>query len=248
MKKILLFFMLQVLGSQHLSAVTTLSSGHVDIFEVHYDSAVDPPEFSLHVHDHDTGGHFEPADVILRVNENTLFASPAGLTSILGASAYILPSTQESDMLYGGVSADGPAGIFKNNRFSVRMISAGPGNPGNFVMYRFSGGGTLQVGLQAIGSILSVSEFTIPIGGHEHWNWGFSAPGVYTYEFQGLGVKNADLSVLETPVELFTFQVIPEPSTGTLLWLGWVGLGRFRKRNNSKPLGPHPRRSSGIGG
>lgn len=68
-------------------------------------------------------------------------------------------------MLYGGVSADGPAGIFKNNRFSVRMISADPGNPGNFVMYRFSGGGTLQVGLQAVGSILSVSEFTIPIGG-----------------------------------------------------------------------------------
>jgi len=230
MKKALLFFMLPALGIHHLPAVTTLSSGHVDIFELHYDTAVHPVEFSLHVHDHDTGGHFEPADVILQVNENTLFSSPAGLTSILGASAYILPSTQESDMLYGGVSADGPTGIFQNDRFSIRMISAGAGNPGSFVMYRFSGGGALQVGLQTIGSTLSVPEFTMPIGGHEHWNWGFSAPGVYTFEFQGLGVKKADLSILDTPVELFTFRVIPEPSTGTLLVLGGVGLGVFRIR------------------
>lgn len=235
MKKAFWLFILVGWGVHPSPAVTTFSSGHVDIFEVHYDSAVDPVEFSLHVHDHETGDHFAPADVILQVNESTLFSSPAGLASILGASAYILPSSQESDMLYGGVSADGPTGIFQNNRFSVRMISAGSANPGNFVMYRFTGGGALQVGLQAIGSTLAVSEFSIPMGGHEHWNWGFSAPGVYTFEFQGLGVKNADLSILDTPVELFTFQVIPEPSPGTLLVLGGVGLGRFRRKKNGVP-------------
>ncbi len=230
MKKALLFFMLPALGIQPLLAVTTLSSGHVDIFEVHYDSSVDPVEFALHVHDHDTGGHFEPADVILQVNENTLFSSPSGLASVLGASAYILPSIQEADMLYGGVSAEGPIGVFQNNRFSIRMISAGLGNPGNFVMYRFSGGGALQVGLQALGSSLSVSEFTTPIGGHEHWNWGFSAPGVYTFEFQGVAVKNVDLTVWETPREIFTFHVIPEPSSGVLLVVGGAVLASVRRQ------------------
>lgn len=230
MKTALLLFVLAVLGIQPSTAVTTLSSGHVDIFEVHYDSAVDPVEFALHVHDHDTGAHFEPADVILQVNENTLFGSPAGLSSVLGASAYILPSTQEADMLYGGVSAEGPIGVFQNNRFSIRMISAGLGNPGNFVMYRFSGGGALQVGLQALGSSLSVSEFRTPIGGHEHWNWGFSAPGVYTFEFQGVAVKNVDLSVWETPREIFTFHVIPEPSSGVLLVLGGAVLAAVRRQ------------------
>ena len=234
MKKTLLFFILPALGIQHLSAVTTLSSGHVDIFEVHYDSAFDPAKLSLHVHDHDTGGHFEPADVILQVNENTLFSSPDGLAPVLGAAAYILPSSQESDMLYGGVSADAPSGIFQNNRFSVRMTFSGSENPGNFVMYRFSGSGGLQVGLQAMGDSLSVSEFTIPVGGHEHWNWGFSAPGVYTFGFQGLGIRNSDLSVLDTPVEVFTFLVIPEPSVDSLLMLGLVGWSRFRGRN-TKP-------------
>ena len=230
MKILFLFFMLQVLGNQHLSAVTTLSSGHVDIFEVHYDSAVDPAEFALHVHDHDTGGHLEPANVILQVNESSYFSSPGALSGVLGSSAYILPASQEPDMLYGGVSAIGPAGVFQSNRITIRMVSAGSLNPGNFVLYRFDGSGNLQIGLQARGAGVEIRQFTVPVGGHEHWNWGFSAPGVYTYEFQGVGVKNTNLSVLETPVELFTFQVIPEPSTGTLLLLGWVGLGRFRKR------------------
>jgi hypothetical protein len=65
-------------------AVTTLSDGHIDVFELHYDSSVSPTEFALHIHDHGSEAHFEPADVILQVNESSYFASPAGLISILG--------------------------------------------------------------------------------------------------------------------------------------------------------------------
>ena len=219
-----------LLGVATASAVTTLSDGHIDIFEVHYDSSVVPTEFALHIHDHVTETHFEAADVILQVNESSYFGSPAGLVPVLGAAAYILPSTQEPGMLYGGVSAEGPTGVFQNNRFTIRMVSAGAANPGNFAMYRFSGGGALQIGLQSIGGSVSVSEVTVPIGGHEHWNWGFSAPGTYTFEFQGLGVKSADLSVFETSRELFTFNVIPEPSSGVLVLAGTaVVLAAWRK-------------------
>ena len=215
-------------------AVTSLSDGHIDVFELHYDSSVSPTEFALHIHDHVSKAHFEPADVILQVNESSYFASPAGLISILGSAAYILPATQEADMLYGGVSATGPNGVFESNRFKIQMVSAGSANPGNFSMYRFSGAGALQVGLQSIGGSVSVNEVTIPIGGHEHWNWGFSAPGTYTFEFQGLGVKSADLSIFKTSRELFTFNVIPEPSSGALLLIGLVGWVAARKRVLSK--------------
>jgi surface-anchored protein len=223
-----------LLGAGAASAVTTLSDGHIDVFELHYDSSVSPTEFALHIHDHVSKAHFEPADVILQVNESSYFDSPAGLISILGSAAYILPATQEADMLYGGVSAEGPSGVFQNNRFKIQMVSAGSANPGNFSMYRFSGAGALQVGLQSIGGSVSVNEVTIPIGGHEHWNWGFSAPGTYTFEFQGLGVKSADLSIFETSRELFTFNVIPEPSSSTLLLVGLVGWVAARKRVLSK--------------
>jgi surface-anchored protein len=216
-------------------AVTNLSDGHIDVFEVHYDSSVSRTEFALHIHDHVSETHFEPADVILQVNESSYFASPAGLVSILGASAYILPATQEADMLYGGVSADVPSGVFQNNQLKIQMVSAGSANPGNFSMYRFFGSaGALQVGLQSIGESVFVNEVTIPIDGHEHWNWGFSAPGTYTFEFQGLGVKSEDFSILETARELFTFNVIPEPSSSTLLLIGLVGWVAARKRVLSK--------------
>jgi len=220
------------LGVASGQAVTTLSDGHVDIFELHYDSSVVPTEFALHVHDHAGEVHFEPGEVILQVNEASYFTSPVDLVGVLGASAYILPSTQEDGMLYGGISADGPLGVFQNNRFRIQMVSAGSTNPGNFALYRFGGGGALQIGLQSLGGSVSVSEVTVPVGGHEHWNWGFSAPGIYTFEFKGLGTKNADLSVLETSTELFTFHVIPEPSSGVLLLVGMAAavVGRRRVR------------------
>jgi len=218
-----------LLGAGPAAAVTTFSDGHIDVFELHYNSSVVPAEFALHIHDHVTETHFEAADVILQVNESSYFGSPAGLVPVLGAAAYILPATQEPDMLYGGVSADGPSGVFQNNRFTIRMVSAGPANPGNFAMYRFSGAGALQIGLQSIGGSVSVNEVTVPIGGHEHWNWGFSAPGTYTFEFQGLGVKSADLSILETSRELFTFNVIPEPSSGALLLAGFAVVWAVRR-------------------
>lgn len=230
MKKLFFTLFSVFLVSAPLSGVTTLSTGHVDIFEVHYDATVNPIEFALHIHDHATESHFEPADVVIQVNENTIFASPSGLTSVLGTEAYILPATQEDGMLYGGVSAEGPLGIFQNNRFTIKMVSAGSDNPGNFVLYRFSGGGVLQVGLQSVGGVASSSTFTVPINGHEHWNWGFSAPGTYTFEFQALGTKTVDLSILETPSELFTFQVIPEPSAGLLISVGLGAIALMRRR------------------
>jgi surface-anchored protein len=210
-------------------ALTTLSTGHVDIFEVHYNQTVNPAEFALHIHDHATGTHFEPADVLIQVNENTRFNSPGALSQVLGAEAYILPATMEDGMLYGGVASGGPTGVFQNNRFSIRMVSAKPENPGNFVLYRFAGGGSLQVGLQAEGGVVTTGEFTVPLNGHEHWNWGFSAPGIYVFEFRGMGTRAIDLSVLETPTELFTFQVIPEPASGALVLAG-MGAGWMMKR------------------
>ena len=229
MKLLILGFVFMALLGMRSHGVTTLSAGHVDIFEVHYDGTVNPIELALHIHDHATESHYEPADVIIQVNENTLFAPPSGLVSVLGAEAYILPATQEDGMLYGGVSAEGPLGFFQNNRFTIRMVSAGTDNPGNFVLYRFSGGGVLQVGLQSVGGVASNETFSVPINGHEHWNWGFSAPGTYTFEFQALGIKTIDFSILETPTELFTFQVIPEPSSRALCLVAMAVMTALRR-------------------
>lgn len=74
-------------------AVTTLSSGHADIFEVEYEQ-VGANQPTLHLGVHTDTGHFEPADVILEVGAAALTPTTAfssGLISLLGDSAFILP-------------------------------------------------------------------------------------------------------------------------------------------------------------
>jgi surface-anchored protein len=72
--------------------------------------------------------------------------------------------------------------------------------------------------------VLTVSS----IGGHEHWNWAFSEAGEYTLNFQASGLLGDTL--FESTVETYTFNVIPEPTCGTLLLIGLVGWVAARKR------------------
>jgi surface-anchored protein len=235
-------------------AVVTLSTGHVDGFEVHYDPAAVSPEepFGLHIHDDTTNTHYEPADVVLQVNHSAfgvygdVFTSSTRL-GWTGESGWVLPSTQSDTldgdgnpaMLFLGVASDGGGGEWAGNQFKISLISVGANNPGDFAMYRFSGSGSLlnpftfsnpintKDGVSS-SDVLTVSS----LGGHEHWNWAFSEEGEYTLNFQASGLLGTML--FESEVETYTFNVIPEPSSSTLLLIGLVGWVAARKRFLSK--------------
>jgi hypothetical protein len=225
-------------------AVVTLSSGHVDGFEIHYDPSGTGPEspFGLHIHDESTNTHYEPADVILQVNEaayglqGDVFASATrlGWTSEFG---WVLPATQSETvdgngdpaMLFLGVASDGGGVVWTGNQFKISVISVGAMNPGDFAMYRFSGSGSFSNPINTKNGVNSSDYLTISsIGGHEHWNWAFSAAGEYTIDLQASGILEGQtyLSAIET----FTFHVIPEPSSGSLLLIGLMGWVAARKR------------------
>jgi surface-anchored protein len=99
------------------------------------------------------------------------------------------------------------------------MVAAGAANPGNFAL--FTAGSSIR--LSATGSAVGTSSFSISTG-HIHYNWGFSAPGTYTFDMK------ATFGALESAVETYTFNVIPEPSSGALLLIGLAGLMAARKR------------------
>jgi surface-anchored protein len=75
---------------------------------------------------------------------------------------------------------------------------------------------------------VGTSSFSITTG-HIHYNWGFSAPGTYTFDLKA-SYMDADFGVLESATETYTFNVIPEPTCGTLLLIGLVGWVAARKR------------------
>jgi len=211
-------------------ATTTISSGHTDIFEAEYEQVgTNAPTIHLGVHT-DTG-HYEPADVLLEVG-NAAYRSSDGfsadITTLLGANAWILPVDLEQAANLGLIEAGVAKAGFPAGSVTFTMVGAGPANPGNFAL--FTAGSSIR--LSATGSEVGTSGFSITTG-HIHYNWGFSAPGTYTFDLKA-SYEDADFGVLESAVETYTFNVIPEPSSGALLLFGLAGWVTARKRVLSK--------------
>jgi len=211
-------------------ATTTISSGHTDIFEAEYEQVgTNAPTIHLGVHT-DTG-HYEPADVLLEVG-NAAYRSSDGfsadITTLLGANAWILPVDLEQAANLGLIEAGVAKAGFPAGSVTFTMVGAGPANPGNFAL--FTAGSSIR--LSATGSEVGTSGFSITTG-HIHYNWGFSAPGTYTFDLKA-SYTDANFGVLESATETFTFNVIPEPSSSTLLLIGLVGWVATRKRIISK--------------
>jgi surface-anchored protein len=204
-------------------AATVLSSGHVDIFEAEYEIPEGEPVLHLGVHTDD--GHFEPGDVILLV-KNAAYTSTAGLpsaiTDILGANAWILPADTEAAGTLGVIEAGiGRVGEFPDaSAVTFTLLAAGASNPGNFVLFNPSN----TIRLSATGTSIGTASFGLTTS-HLHWNWGFSAPGTYTFDMQA-SYTDPVAGLLQSPQETYTFQVqaVPEPSAIALATLGVVGV------------------------
>lgn len=217
---------LLVLSASGLQAVTTFSSGHVDIIEVEYEQVgTNAPTLHLGVH---ADQHYEPGDVLLEVGRmaftsTSIFSST--IRSFLGSDAWILPvDLQEAanlGVIEGGV---GKVGFPNSNAVTFTLVGAGPNNPGNFVLFTAAN----AVRLSATGDTVGNSTFSITAG-HIHYNWGFSAPGTYLFDLKA-SYHDAVFGLLESSVETYTFNVIPEPSSGVLLVAGGTILAAIRRR------------------
>jgi surface-anchored protein len=136
-------------------------------------------------------------------------------------------------MLFVGVASDGGGAVWAGNQFKISLISVGASNPGDFAMYRFSGSGSFLNPINTKNGVNSSDVLTISsIGGHEHWNWAFSEAGEYTIDVQASGTLGGQTYL--SSIETFTFHVIPEPSSATLLLIGLAGWVAARKRFLSK--------------
>ena len=213
-------------------ATTTISSGHTDIFEAEYitedeDTGVALTTPQLHLGVHTDSGHYEPADVLLEVG-NAAYRSSNGfsadITTLLGANAWILPVDLEQAANLGLIEAGVAKAGFPAGSVTFTMVAAGAANPGNFALFNSSS----AIRLSATGPEVGTSSFSITTG-HIHYNWGFSAPGTYAFDMKA-SYTDAAFGVLESAVETYTFNVIPEPTGGALLLTAFsVGLSLRRR-------------------
>jgi surface-anchored protein len=189
-----------------------LSNEHVDlVFD--YPSA----SWDLHIQDKDYGRFFAPDQVLLYAGPNAYRGAP----SFLGvANAWILPQTQDPRLLYLGNNAEHtPVDVLDSYTETDSRVS-GEGDarwikvqvvdvrgPGAFFVWQTNSFGQPTMWVNTLQGVRPNDLFFTFPGGHIHYSWGFSAPGVYQVDLQSSAYLHYPDQPTRSAVTTFTFCV-----------------------------------------
>lgn len=203
-------------GVHAQSNVTFLTREHTD-FKILYAPGT-TNVLSLMAHNADNNFNLASNEVILVCKSNAQLALPPGTPFGDGGQPFwILPQSQNVNLLYLGVSAEGiPAGVF-NGPLSVQLKSLE--GPGYFMVWQATGPGQFNIRVNTRDGISASDAFTPLTGSHEHFNWGFSSTGIYCATFQVVGQRVGEATNLTSPWTTFVFHVLPLPlATNFPIW------------------------------
>jgi surface-anchored protein len=213
-------------------AQSTLTSGHADVGVLYENDA-----WNLHVHAHapePDGTEYTPAEAVLQVGaagRSTVPGSPAyAFLGPAGAPVYILPQVENPALLFLGIGTEEQAsGMFVNDAMTLSLT--GVSGLGSFFMYEVGAFGTPTVLMNSANGVTAADQASLLAGGHKHVNWAFSAPGDYQVTFRGSGVLADGLNTFsQSAPATYTFSVVPEPGSASLLLLGGTALFGLRRR------------------
>ena len=219
----------------------TYTSGHAGIGFGEHD------ELHLHIHAHEgtiidgvalaADQEFMPDEIITEVPDATRFSRPTGQAWDLigngaGDDTWKVPGSENEAESMGapflGIHAEHlELGAFVDNQVTLTLTALS--GPGQFSAYTTSLGNpsfamSSADGISAADNIV----LDLEIEDHAHLNFGFSRPGVYNVSFE-VSAIDAETQQLVTDAGTFTFHVVPEPATMSLLTLGAVAALRKRK-------------------
>jgi surface-anchored protein len=219
-------------------AASLLTGGHMDGPEFGYVSnaefALDPTltqGFEPHYHNHG-GADGAVIDGIIQVTESEyepgelIVVVPELSVTTLGSTSYFwLPETQQAAADNGapflGIGFEElTASDWVGGTVSLKLL--GITGPGDFLLWQDDGFGGANVFFKSAGDTM-----TLTAGSHTHFNWGFTQTGTYGLEFEITGTHADD--GLQSGSDLYTFQVVPEPTTAMLGALGGLSLLRRRR-------------------
>lgn len=233
------------------AAVVEYAAGHGDI-----GLAFENGELELHYHFGDGAvldgaplvGDLEvdPADAYVRVGDNAN-------VPILDALMFLRPSPNDPVWVLpqSGTNADA-AGLpflgiateeLQSTDFSSATISLTDfSGPGQFALWQGSGANSDDVKWQTSNGLndpLNPDDLTLGIGSHDHFQYGFTAEGVYDLELTAVANRVGGGSV--TDVGTFRFVVgtataVPEPGSLAALAIGSGAIALMRRRRNGTKL------------
>jgi surface-anchored protein len=217
-------------------AVSIITDGHADI-----GVAYPPLEMEAHVHAGATvdgvvlgaDQEFEPDELIFQVahiNAAPLDNSLQFTGAAPGAALWVLPESFIPGVPFVGISSEhlNPLDWVGDLTWKINTYTAPPG--GDFSLWT---DGLLGPNV-AVSTLDGLpDQFQLPVGSHNHFNFGFSQMGLYTVTFQVSGVHLIDGP--QTVIATYQFAAVPEPGTLALFAVACVSLilvGRRRRLLN----------------
>jgi len=215
MNKVLCFLLvLGALGtgwgqSVQEAPVAEVVTEHCD-FLIQYDPAASVP-LSIVLRDEDRRRNYRTNEVRLVAAETARLALPPGTPfGGEGDPVWVLPQSQDPNLLYLGFSAERiPSGVF-SRPFNFRLVSVE--GPGHFFAWQATEFGSLSVRMNTRDGIGEDDKTTPIIGSHEHFNWGFTSNGLYRVTFQVDGRRVGESTNLVSEPSTFDFHVLPLPA------------------------------------
>jgi len=210
MKSLPLLFLcviaLASLSTEVAAACFPFTQEHVDLLSITWDASA--TQLGLVASDDSHGHIYASSECVVVCPESMEFNMPAGTPlGNEGDPLWILPQNPYDGVPYVGVSAEQiPGGIF-HDPLTIRLTRLE--GPGQFLLWQAGTLGGFDVKMDTRDGVNVNDNLTIPVGGHAHYNWGFTTSGVYRAYFQAEArLVGADTNILspETP---FTFHILP---------------------------------------
>ncbi|TWU56058.1 choice-of-anchor M domain-containing protein [Rubripirellula reticaptiva] len=222
------------------AAVVEFASGHGDI-----GLAYENGELELHYHFGDgavLGGsplvgeiEYGPSEAYVRVGDSAMVTTTADVSflgTFAGDSVWLLPQSNTAGLPFLGIAAEELDSSFAGAMLSMSSFSG----PGEFALWQAGGIGGATVRWQSNNGIDSTDMLNLSIGGHDHYNYGFTAEGIYDVGVTAVADFAAGGSV--TDVGTFRFIVgdataVPEPGSLAILAVTSVAAIVTRRRRRT---------------
>ena len=216
------WLLLSQLSCPFLNAATDdpvrLSREHADIRILYAPGTIH--ELYLVARDGDSVTNYASTHVVLVVSEPAKTVLPEGFEVFgeAGAPFWILPASQDPELLFLGVSAEGlPRGVFEEP-MAIRLESVRA--PGHFFVWQFDPGGALEMRMNSRDGLGPEDRIEMIPGSHGHYYWGFTTNGVYEVTFRVEGrLRGAatNLTAVATPFRFLVEPLPPDPPTPATL-------------------------------